>query len=247
MRSSIVLLAVVSMCVWPRDVRGQYREIPVPNGGTVSGSVLVAGDIPVLPPQPVFKQLEHCGASVADERLSVGPGGALSNAVVMLLEVPAGKPRPLDQPVVLDNTKCAFVPHVRAATVGQTLEIHNTDPFLHDAHAWLGTRTLFNVGILPGHTNRQPLNDVGLIHINCNVRHTWMHAYVFVSEDPYHAVTGSDGRFSIDQVPPGTYTMRVWHELLGGIDRPVTVEADKTATVDVAFPMVAPVPPGQAP
>jgi plastocyanin len=216
MRSSIVLLAVVSMCVWPRDVRAQYREIPVPNGGTVSGSVLVAGDIPVLPPQPVFKQLEHCGASVADERLSVGPGGALSNAVVMLLEVPAGKPLPKDQPVVLDNTKCAFVPHVRAATVGQTLEIHNTDPFLHDAHAWLGTRTLFNVGILPGHTNRQPLNDAGLIHINCNVRHTWMHAYVFVSEDPYHAVTGSDGRFSIDQVPPGTYTMRVWHELLVG-------------------------------
>src|SRR5262249_55596074 len=50
-----------------------------------------------------------------------------------------------------------------------------------------------------------------------------------------------------DQVPPGMYTVRVWHELLGSIDRPVTVEAGKTATVDFALPMVAPVPPAQAP
>jgi hypothetical protein len=73
---------------------------------------------------------------------------------------------------------------VRSAAVGQTLEIHNSDPFLHDAHLWLGTRSLFNVGILPDHTRREPLADAGLIHINCNVRHTWMHAYVFVAENP---------------------------------------------------------------
>jgi hypothetical protein len=154
---------------------------------------------------------------------------------------------PRDRPVVLDNVKCAFVPHVLSATVGQTLEIHNSDPFPHDAHAWLGTRTLFNVGILPGHTSRQPLADAGLIHINCNVRHTWMHAYVSVSDDPYHAVTGADGRFAIDQVPPGTYTLRIWHELLGSVDRPVTVEAGKTATVDFALPATAPLPTPEAP
>ena len=149
--------------------------------------------------------------------------------------------------VVLDNRKCAFVPHVISATVGQTLEIHNSDSTLHDAHAWLGARSLFNVGILPGRSRRQPLTDTGLVHINCNVRHTWMHAYLFVAPDPYHAVTGPDGRFTIDQVPPGTYTVRVWHELLGSIDRPVIVEAGKTATVDVALPVVAPVPPPHAP
>lgn len=247
MRSLCVLLAVIGSCVWTRAVLADYREVPVPNGGTISGAVLVAGEVPVLPPQPVYKQLEYCGATVADERLIVAPGGGLQNAVVSLVEVAAGKAVPRDRAVVLDNTKCAFVPHVRSATIGQTLEIHNTDPFLHDAHAWLGTRTLFNVGILPGRTAREPLTEPGLIHINCNVRHTWMHAYVFVADNPYHAVTGGDGRFVIDQVPPGTYTLRVWHELLGGIDRPVTVEGGKTATVDVALPVVAPVPAAQAP
>jgi hypothetical protein len=193
--------------------------------------------------------VEHCrnGATlILDARLVVGPGGALANAVVELVGVTAGKPVPRD-PVMLDNEKCSFVPHVRSATRGQTLEIHNSDPFLHDAHAWMGTRSLFNVGILPGHTSRQPLADAGLIHINCNVRHTWMHAYVVVADDPYHALTGADGRFTIDQVPPGNYTLHIWHELLGSIDRPVTIEGGKTATVDIAFPMVAPVPPGAAP
>jgi hypothetical protein len=74
-----------------------------------------------------------------------------------------------------------------------------------------------------------------------------MHAYVFVADHPYHAVSGGDGRYLLDQVPPGTYTLRVWHEILGNIDRPVTVEAGKTATVDVALPLVAPVPPAHAP
>jgi plastocyanin len=225
----------------------EYREVPVTNGGTVSGVVLAAGDVPILPPQPVFKQLDVCGDTVPDERLVVGPGGALANAVVALIDVPAGKPVPRDGSVVLDNRKCAFVPHVISATVGQTLEIRNSDSTLHDAHAWLGTRSLFNVGILPERTRRQPLTDTGLVQINCNIRHTWMHAYLFVAPDPYHAVTGANGRFTIDQVPPGTYTLRVWHELLGSIERPVTVESDKTATVDVALPVVASVPPPHAP
>lgn len=245
--ASAVLLVGLWSSLSTGNAVADYREVPVANGGTISGVVLVAGEVPALPPQPVFKQLEYCGATVADARLIVGPGGVLANAVVDLADVSAGKPVPRDRPVVLDNVKCAFVPHVRSATVGQTLEIHNSDPFLHDAHAWLGTRSLFNVGILPGHTAHQTLADAGLLHINCNVRHTWMHAYVLVADNPYHTVTGEDGRFTLDQVPPGTYTLRVWHELLGSVDRPVTVEGGKTVRVDMALPTVAPVPPAEAP
>ena len=247
MRAVCVLLIGGWLCTGTRAVSAEYREVPVDNGAAISGAVLVAGKVPVLPPQRVFKELKFCGDAMADQRLVVGRGGFLANAVVHLVDVTAGKPIPRDRPVVLDNVKCAFVPHVRSASVGQTLEIHNTDPFLHDAHAWLGTRSLFNVGILPGHTVHQPLADPGLVHINCNVRHTWMHAYVFVAENPYHAVTGTDGRFVIDRVPPGTYTLRVWQELLGSIDRQVTVEAGKNITVDFALPLTAPVPPAEAP
>jgi plastocyanin len=243
MRIQRVMVGLIWLCMLTDSAAAQYREEAVADGGAITGTVLVAGDIPVLPAQPVFKELGVCGSSTPDERLVAGPGGALRNAVVHLVDIPAGKPIVRDQPVVFDNVKCAFVPHVLAASVGETLEIHNADPFLHDAHAWLGTRTLFNVGILPGHTSRQPLTDAGLVHINCNVRHTWMHAYLFVADNPYHAVTGPDGRFILDQVPPGTYKVRVWHELLGSIEAPVTVESGKTATVNLALPATAPVGP----
>jgi plastocyanin len=242
------MIGLVWLCVVAHSATAQYRGEAVSDGGAIAGAVLVAGDIPALQPQPVFKELGFCGSTVPDERLVVGPGGALRYAVVHVLDITTGKPIVRDQPVAFDNVKCAFVPHVLTASVGQTLEIHNADPFMHDAHAWLGTQTLFNVGILPGHTKREPLTEAGLIHINCNVRHTWMHAYLFVADDPYHTVTGPDGRFVLNEVPPGTYKVRVWHELLGSVESPVTVERGKTATVNLALPATAPVgPPTEAP
>jgi plastocyanin len=248
MRAFGVLVIAVCLTLTAAAAPAAYREEAVSNGGTISGRVLVAGTVPKLPPQPVYKQHEVCGQTMPDERLEVGPGGALRYAVIQVDGVSAGKPIPRDQPVPLDNRKCAFVPHVLDATVGQTLQIHNDDPFLHDAHAWLGTRTLFNVGVLPGHTVSRPLNDAGLVHINCNVRHTWMHAFLFVGENPYHAITDAEGRFRIDQVPPGSYTLTVWHELLGTVERPVKVESGQTTTVDFALPMTATdIPPAVAP
>ena len=240
-RRRIVL--VVSGCLaiaWP--AAAEYREVNVDNGGSITGHVHVTGEVPALPPQPVFKEQEVCGTTMRDERLIVGSGGALRNAVVHLTEVKAGKAVPRERPVALENAKCAFVPHVATAAVGQTLTIHNSDPFLHDAHALIGARTLFNIAVPKGKTVRKPLAYPGLIHINCNVRHTWMHAYLFVAEHPYHAVTGDDGGFVLDGVPPGKYTLSVWHELLGSVEREVEVQSGKVATADIALPVAAEIP-----
>jgi plastocyanin len=218
---------------------GAYQAQPVANGGRIVGTVRVVGEIVPLPPQPVYKEKEFCGAGVTDERLVTGPEGRLAGAVVHLQGVAAGKPVPHDT-VRLDNRKCAFVPHVVAASVGQTLEMRNDDPFLHDAHAILRRETLFNLAIPKGRTVRHVLARPGIVHVNCNVRHTWMHAHLFVSEDPYHAVTGNDGRFALDDVPPGTHTVTVWHELLGSDERRVTVGPGETVTVDFELQAVAP-------
>ncbi|MBI4518506.1 MAG: carboxypeptidase regulatory-like domain-containing protein [Deltaproteobacteria bacterium] len=218
----------------------EYREVAVSNGGTISGRVRAAGELPVLPPHPVFKHQDNCGAAIADERLVAGQSGELRNAVVYLTGISAGKAVPRERALRLDNSKCAFVPHVLSASVGQTIEIHNSDPFLHDAHALLGSRTVFNVAIPKGRTVRRPLAYAGLIQLNCNVRHTWMQAYLYVAEHPYHAVTDDRGQFTLSEVPPGKYTLTVWHELLGSVDREVTVESGKTTTVDVDLKAVAP-------
>jgi hypothetical protein len=223
MRAGGALLFWMGVIACGGRAAAEYREIPVPDGATITGVVRAGGELPKLPPQPVYKQTETCGTEMPDERLVVGPNGALANAVVYLSDIKAGKPTHLENALRLDNRKCAFVPHVSSATMGQTLEIHNSDPFLHDAHALLGSRTLFNVGIPKDRTVQQPLLETGLVEINCNVRHTWMHAYLYVAEHPYHAVTDAQGHFSIDGVPPGGWTLHVWHEMLGSTDRHVKV------------------------
>jgi plastocyanin len=204
------------------------------------GTVRVTGEFAPLPPQPVFKEKEYCSTTVPDERLIVDSAGRVAGAVVHLEGLEAGKPVPRGEPVRLDNRKCAFVPHVVAASVGQTLEMHNEDPFLHDAHAIRGSDTLFNLAIPKGRTVRYRLTSPGIAHVTCNVRHTWMHAYLFVAEDPYHAVSGPAGEFVLDDVPPGTYTITVWHELLGSRARRVTVAPDTRVTVDFELDSVAP-------
>ena len=243
-RRVVLMVSSCLLIAWP--VAAQYREVVVDNGGSITGHVRVSGEAPTLPPQPVFKEQEVCGTTIRDERLVVGSGGALRDVVVHLTEVKAGKAVPRGRPVVLDNVKCAFVPHVATATVGQMLDIHNNDPFLHDAHALLGARTLFNVAVPKGKTVRKPLAYSGLIRINCNV-HTWMHAYLFVAEHPYHAVTGDDGGFVIDGVPPGTYTLSVWHELLGSAERAVEVQSGKATTAEITLSAAASETPPQAP
>jgi hypothetical protein len=213
----------------------EYREIVIANGAKIVGEVRAIDQVAHLPAQPVFKEQAVCGTELPDERLVMGENGTLRNALVYLTDIKAGRALRLDEPVRLDNQKCAFVPHVLSATLGQTLAIHNSDPFLHDAHALLGSRTLFNVAIVKDRTVNVPLVDAGLIHLNCNVRHTWMHAYMYVAEHPYHTVTGADGRFVLENVPPGVWTLRVWHELLGSVDRQVRVGPGEVSTHEISL------------
>ncbi len=238
-RARIALGLAMGIVAWAGLVAA-YQETAVTDGGRIVGTVRVTGGAAPLPAQPVYKEKDFCGVDLPDERLVVDARGLIDGAVVFLRGIDAGKAVPRTQPVHLDNRKCAFVPHVVAASVGQTLEMHNEDPFLHDAHALLGVDTLFNLAIPKGHTVHHVLTRPGIAHVNCNVRHTWMHAYLFVADDPYHAVTGADGRFALDDVPPGTHTIAVWHELLGSREHQVTVAPGQTATVDFELDGLAP-------
>lgn len=233
---------VAAACFMPPPSARAYEEREVPNGGAIVGSVRAVGEIVPLPPQPVWKHAKECGTTVPDERLVTDQSGGLGNVVVTLVGIEHGKALARGA-VTLENRRCMFVPHVLTACVGQTLDVVNRDPFLHDAHAWLGNRTLFNLAIPRGRTVHTILRDAGLIHINCNVRHTWMHAYLFVADHPYHTVTDAHGRFAIAGIPPGTHRLRVWHEVLGSADRDVLVSPGATTQVDIELAATAPAGP----
>ncbi|MGH7825079.1 MAG: cupredoxin domain-containing protein [Candidatus Binatia bacterium] len=160
--------------------------------------------------------------------------GGLRNAVVIL--------RPLDrvtasQPgrLVLDNKRCAFVPHVLVATIGSELVLKNSDPILHTVHARIGQETLFNVGLPRWREVTKTLGRAGLIRIDCDVLHTWMSALIVVTSSPFYSITDENGYFAIDGLPTGAYDAEVWHEVLGTKRGRISVDENTIIALDVVY------------
>ncbi|HXG53007.1 MAG TPA: hypothetical protein VNN77_16545 [candidate division Zixibacteria bacterium] len=226
------LLALFALVAPP--ALGAYEEITVVNGGTIRGTVKFRGAVPKLPPLKITKYKEIC-KNVPNETLIVGPGQGLRYAVVMLEGVTRGKTVEKETVHELDNVRCRFVPHVQTASVGQFVLFKNSDPILHTAHAFFPDgQPQFNVGLYPGRVSRKPLVHAGLVRILCEV-HPWMSAYISVAEHPYQATTDIYGEFMINEVPTGSYKLKVWHETLGTLEKQVEVKAGASHSVDFFY------------
>ena len=188
--------------------------------GVVTGTITT--NAKGLAPVRVTIDQKVCGNELADEAIVVGAGGALANAVVIL----NGVKRAAGEPVVM-NEGCRFSPRVQIARPNANVKTSSKDPILHTTNAQLENgRTIFNVAIpIPGITITKPIGAAGTVRLSCNT-HPWMRGWVVVT-DFASAISGSDGRFTIDNVPPGTYELRVWHEALAGAPQKVTVAGGK--------------------
>ena len=221
------------MCILPSLVLS-YEEIVITNGGTIRGTVKVNGNFPKLSPLQISKFKEIC-KDVPNESLIIGPDQELRYAVVTLEGISKGKAVEKESVHEIDNSRCRFVPHVLAASVGQFVLLKNTDPILHTAHAYFTAgQPQFNVGLYPSKVSRKPLVSPGVIKIVCEV-HPWMSAYIVVAEHPYQSVTDIYGEYSINEVPPGTYKLKAWHESLGTQEKQVEVKPGGSHNVDFVF------------
>ncbi len=208
-----------------------YEAITVSNGGTIRGVVKIEGKIPMQPPLEITKAKEFC-KNVPNESLIVGPNRGVRYGVVTIEGIARGKPVEREEIHELDNIGCKFVPHVLAASVGQFVLIKNTDPILHTAYAhFQGGQPDFNIGLYPGRADRKPLVSAGIVSIHCEV-HPWMTAFIVVTDHPYHAVTDLYGEYEIEDVPPGTYALKLWHESLGMQEKGVDIKRGMTSRID---------------
>jgi hypothetical protein len=207
-----------------------YEVIAVGNGGTIEGTVSLTGVAPAGAAIKVTKNQDYCGTSIANSTYVVGAGEGLANVIVYLKDITKGKAAPTT-PLSLGNEKCMFTPRAQGAMVGESVKIYSNDTVLHNTHPQMDATnaTIYNIALpFKGFSVTKPLPATpGLIKIKCDA-HEWMHAWIMELEHPYYATTGADGHFTIADVPPGTYTLTLWHEAAGEKSAPVTVAAGQT-------------------
>jgi hypothetical protein len=209
-----------------------YEEGAVAGGGTIEGKVVFNGAVPTRKIIP-NKDVEVCGDPREEALIEVGPDKSVQNAVVYLVEVAKGKAWPAQgKTPQLDNRKCRFDPAVQVIRSGP-LEVVNDDPVLHNTHGYYGSRTAFNMA-LPNQGQRIPtdLTRTGAVKVDCDA-HGWMEGWVYVVDNPYYAITGADGKFSITDVPPGNYTLVAIQSLTGPVQQSVTVTGGKPTSLTI--------------
>ncbi len=139
------------------------------------------------------------------------------------------------QPVVVEQKGCMYQPHVLAVRANQPLRVVNDDPTSHNIHPTPANNREWNKAEPPGSSLDESFaREEIAIPVKCNV-HPWMHGYVAVFKHPYFAVTGKDGSFDLSSLPPGTYTIKAWHEKLGTSTQTITIGADETKEISFVF------------
>jgi plastocyanin len=172
------------------------------------------------------------------EEVVTGSGGTLKNAFVYVKSGLPDKTWPAPStPVLLDQKGCMYSPHVVAVMAGQNIEVKNSDQTNHNIHPLPKVNQEWNESQAPGSDPkmrtfaREEMDPP--IAVKCNV-HPWMRSYIAVMNHPFFAVTGDDGTYTIKGLPPGTYTITVWHEKLAptGMDQQITVGPKESKTQD---------------
>ena len=186
---------------------------PVHGTGTITGEALLVGNPPPMQPLKLGADPVCAGGSRFDEQVIVS-NGRLANVLVRLLGAPPEQPP--NVVAVIDQRSCVFRPRVQGIVRGQSIEIRNGDPTLHNAHAYTGGSTLFNYAQPAGASPvERPLTDRSqVIKLKCDV-HPWMTAFIHVEDNSHFAVTGADGSFSIPGLAAGSYELEAWHERFG--------------------------------
>jgi plastocyanin len=178
---------------------------------------------------------QHSSPVLAQEVVTDSKGD-LQNVVVFVAEGLGDRTFEVPtQPVVVEQKGCMYLPHVLAVRANQPLHMVNDDPTSHNVHPTPANNREWNKAEPPGSSVDEAFaREEIAIPVKCNV-HPWMHGYIAVFKHPYFAVTGKDGSFDLSNLPPGTYTIKAWHETLGTSTQTITVGANEAKEISFVF------------
>lgn len=241
-----ILILILSI-VWTVDASA-YESMSVVNGGSIKGRVYFTGN---LPDPSAFKlnrypDQVYCGA-LSDgsgyrllREVMVDAQGGLKDAIVTIVGVTRGKPFELEE-TKLEANICQFVPYVSVMRSEHSMTVKNLDSVAHDLQVyerdWEHVFIMFHRPALTKGGTQDIVRFTGDrrgVIMQCGM-HPYMQGHGLAVDNPYYAVTGSEGLFDIGDLPPGTYRIRAWHPTLGEQEQEITIAAGSTSSVDFAF------------
>lgn len=204
---------------------------------TITGTVTYTGTLPKMKPIDMAKE-PSCAAEhkspVMTESAVGGPNNSLADVVVYISAGDQGSAA-THAAVRYDQRGCQYLPHVAVMEVNQELDIYNDDKTSHNIHPLAKVNPEWNKSQPPG---APPLKETfakaEFIPVKCNI-HPWMHGYFAVLNTSHATVSGENGEFSLQGLPPAKYTVTAWHERFGTQSQEVTVGAGAAPKVNFVF------------
>jgi len=203
----------------PREVFVSF----VPRSGTIRGRVELRRVAPPIERRPGVSDLGAPNPRDVADRL---------RSVVYLESAPRGAFES-GQPghAIMDQHNETFVPHVLAIMTGTTVDFPNSDNFYHNVFS-LSKTAKFDLGrYAAGHSRSIVFDRPGIVRVFCEI-HSHMNAFILVFSHPFFAMTDVDGRYRLDNVPPGTYNVVAWNEGTSSEPKPVTIPDGGIAEAD---------------
>jgi plastocyanin len=212
-----------------------YEVITVKNGGTIAGEITFTGTPPAPEKVTVTKDEDVCGKTEKfDESVLIGTNRGIQNVVVMITPIEQGKDFS-EGPVTLDQKDCRYEPHIVLLPAGKELTILNSDGILHTVHSYSTANPVFNkVQSKFKKELKESFTFPERVKLMCDT-HGWMRGWVVVQEHPYYAVSDVDGTFRLTDIPPGKYTVHLWHESLGEVTRDVSLHIGEEVKIDISW------------
>lgn len=222
-KNGMIFIMLIFSILFGRSLGWGYEEGSVIDGGVLEGRVLLKG---APPPARIFHlifspNIDFC-IKISDGKgnrllreFQASPDGGLKNAVVAVVGIERGKPFDYLPEITIEN--CLVAPFVTPVRNGRPFKMINKDPIAHDVQGYTlkdsYTFAMFNKPLVPESEESKTIRlrkGHYLFRTQCGV-HDFMQSWGLAVGNPYFAVTGEDGRFTIPDLPPGEYDVIAWH------------------------------------